>query len=334
MCKESVRLWVISEEVVTRFGKELGACGIELVACKTDAIQEGADGFLLTKESDGKLLQERKQQLGTRPWLTLVYGSDVPYDWANTLHSQYEHTGEHEVIRMAFFTRDRALLGGEPNGRWMRFLCKLLARYSLVTMVCGMREVDEALRQLPCYLAWKERFYIELGARCDEQGISLLQVSRALGMDKRVGQGWLYPSRQDSSLIARWLEKECRLVLQKANIQRIVLWGEYALWEQMPVGWLAEKDVAVYQGEDKPIPNKRMTGWTLWDSWQDAVKDADLLVIGNAVGTTIAELPLPELASGMRQSYVIDAAACFPVQEAQSYFQAYRAIGENTNVWE
>ncbi|ASJ56630.1 hypothetical protein BP422_25680 [Brevibacillus formosus] len=329
-----MKLWVISEEVVARFGNELGACGIELVVCSADDIQEGAIGFLLTKESDGKLLQERMQQLGTGPWLVLVYGSDVPYDLANTLHTQYEHTGEHEVIRMALFTHERALLGGEPDGRWMRFLCKQLARYSLVTMVCGMREVDEALRQLPRYLAWKEQFYIELGASCDEKGISLLQVSRALGMDKRIGHGWLYPSRQDSSLIVRWLEKECRLALQKANIQRIVLWGEDSLWEHMPSDWLAEKDVAVYTGEDKPIPNKKMTGWTLYDSWQDAVQDADLLVIGNASGTTIAELPLSELVNRMRQSYVIDAAACFPVQEAQSYFQAYRAIGENTNVWE
>ncbi|TKI58046.1 hypothetical protein E8L90_22960 [Brevibacillus antibioticus] len=329
-----MKLWVISEEVVARFGNELGACGIELVVCSADAIQEGANGFLLTKESDGKLLQQRMQQPGTGPWLALVYGSDVPYDWANTLHAQCEHTGEHEVIRMALFTRERALLGGEPNGRWMRFLCKQLARCSLVTMVCGMREVDEAVRQFPRYLAWKEQFYIELGASCDEKGISLLQVSRALGMDKRIGQGWLYPSRQDSSLIIRWLEKECRLVLQKANIQRIVLWGDDSLWGHMPSDWLAEKDVAVYMGEDKPIPNKRMTGWTRYDSWQDAVKDADLLVIGNAAGTTIAELPLSELVNGMRQSYVIDAAACFPLQEAQSYFQAYRAIGENTNVWE
>ncbi|MED1801946.1 hypothetical protein [Brevibacillus porteri] len=329
-----MRLWVISEEVVNRFGNELGACGIELSVYQTDSSDEVADGFLLTKETDGKLLQERMQQLGTGPWLTLVYGSDVPYDWANTLHAQYEQTGEHEVIRMALFTHERALLGGEPNGRWMRFLCKQLARYSLVSMVCGMREVDEVLRQLPRYLAWKEQFYIKLGASCDEKGISLLQVSRALGMDKRIGQGWLYPSRQDSSFIVRWLEKECRLVLQKVNIQRIVLWGEDWLWEHMSSDWLAEKDVAVYTGEDKPIPNKWMMGWTLYDSWQDAVKDADLLVIGNAAGTTIAELPLPELVNAMRQSYVIDAAACFPVQEAQSYFQAYRAIGENTNVWE
>ncbi|EJL29554.1 hypothetical protein [Brevibacillus sp. BC25] len=329
-----MRLWVNSEEVVARCGNELGACGIELTVYQTDFSDEVADGFLLTKESDGMLLQERMQQLGAGPWLTLVYGSDVPYDLANTLHTQYKHNGEHEVIRMALFTHERALLGGEPNGRWMRFLCKQLARCSLVTMVCGMREVDEALRQLPRYLAWKEQFYLELGARCDERGISLLQVSRALGMDKRVGQGWLYPSRQDSSLIVGWLEKECRLVLQKANIQRIVLWGEGSLWEHMSSDWSAEKDVAVYTGENKPIPNKRMTGWTIYDSWQDAVKDADLLVIGNAAGTTIAELPLPELVNAMRQSYVIDAAACFPVQEAQSYFQAYRAIGENTNVWE
>ncbi|MFS0556938.1 hypothetical protein [Brevibacillus sp. 179-C9.3 HS] len=334
MCKESMRLWVISEEVVTRFGNELGACGIELVVCSTDATQEVVDGFLLTKESDGKLLRERKQQPGTGSWLTLVYGSEVPYDWANILLSQFGKAEGYELVRMALFTPERVLLGGDPNGRWMRFLCRLLGRYSLVSMVCGMREVDEALRQLPLYLAWKEQFYIELGNRCDERGVSLQQVSRALGMDKRVGQGWLFPSRPDSSLICRWLEKECRVSLQKANIQRIVLWGAYALWEQMPADWLDEKDVTVYTGEDKPIPNEGMARWTLCDSWQEAVKDADLLVIGNSAGTVIAELPLPELVYGMRQSYVIDAAACFPIQEAQSYFQGYRAIGENTNVWE
>lgn len=336
MCKESIRLAVYSKEIVNQYSNELGAYGIKLYKAATE---EKLDGFLLTTKSDCKLLAERLplpvgESESESPTLILVYGADVPYDMANMLRTQLEDKKQIEVVRMALLTYERVLLGGDPNSRWVRFFCRLLAEHSFVSMVCGMREVDEALRQLPRYLAWKERFYIELGEECDQNNVSVQQVTRALGMNPRIGQGWIYPLRQNFSRISTWIENECRAVLQNTNIHRIVLWGDYALWQQMDAGWLAGKDVIVYVGEDKPFPNEETTRWNMCTTWQEAVKDADLLVIGSSEGTPIQELPLHELVRGMRMSYVIDAAACFPVQEAQSYSQGYRAIGEKTNVWE
>lgn len=266
--------------------------------------------------------------------LLLVYGTKIPYGVTQEWIDTYAGNGEWDVVRMAFFAEsDRALIGGDPGSEWVRHFCRRLADSGTVTMVLGVQEAEEAIRQLPRYLAWKERFYVELGETCDRQCVSLQRVARALGMDKRIGQGWQYPGRADHRQIRQWIERECQHVLGKTNVQRIVLWGPLDFWMQMDHGWLAEKEVCVYAGQDKPFPKEWSSAWSSCPNWTDALENADLLVIAQADGV-VEQIPLPELIRPMKQAIVVDAGACFPLAEAQAFVLCYRAIGEKTNVWE
>ncbi|MGN7471402.1 hypothetical protein [Brevibacillus sp. SAFN-007a] len=338
MRQQRLTLWAASEQIVYRWGDSLKECGIDLVVANTGISTTGADGLLLTRNGDDGHLREiyrsglRQEDSAV---LLLVFGEDVPYAWADELATACESSQlPCEVVRMSLWSgKERVLLGGDPAGQRLRFLRRLLAEHGKISMVCSRREIDEAIRQLPRYLAWKEQFYWEMGEVCDAQGVSLMQVSRALGLDTRIGQGWLVSGCQDHSLVRAWLLRECQHVLQKANIERIALIGPEDLWDKMPQGWLAGREIAVYTGKDKPNPNEARPDWIRCDSWKVAVQDADLLVVGAELGV-VAELSLQELARTMRQSLIIDAASCFPAQEARLFCQGYRAVGEKTNVWE
>ncbi|QRG70398.1 hypothetical protein JNE38_00580 [Brevibacillus choshinensis] len=311
-------------------------CGIQLIPFEIEkgAFHSEADGWLLTKSRDMKTWGEMAQEAAVSPGLLLVYGEEIPYGWTESVTDRGSSLGSWEVVRMALLSeKEKALVGGKPDGEWLRMVCRLLARYQRVSLVCSIREVDEILRQLPMYLSWKERFYLELGERCDQEGISLQTVSRALGMDKRIGQGWLYPNRLDQAPLCRWIEREGKLAMEKANVHRVVLWGSAIMWNQMDTSWLTGKEVCLLSQEEKQIPNEVFTEYWQCEQWQKALQNADLLVIGTA-DDIIRELPLKELVHSMKQANVVDACACFPVQETQNVLQSYRAIGEKTNVWE
>ncbi|MED4568334.1 hypothetical protein [Brevibacillus agri] len=338
MRHQRMKLWVAAEQTLHKWGESLKECGIDLLVAQKEEPAEEVDGLLLTRLGDYSRLQElggNSLRQENSPVLLLVFGDEAPYGWADELAAACEASQKpYEVVRMSLWSgKERVLLGGGPVGQQMRRLCRLLADHGKLSMVCGRREVDEAIRQLPRYLAWKERFYWEMGEACDDNGVSLKQVSRALGLDTRVGQGWLDPVHQDHSLVCAWLVRECQHVLQKTKIERIALIGPADLWNKMPQGWLADKAVAVYTGTDEPFPNEARPGWVRCDSWKAAAQEADLLVIGDGLEVA-AELSLQELAHTMRQSLVVDAASCFPAQEAQLFCKGYRAVGEKTNVWE
>jgi len=311
-------------------------CGIQLIPLETEkgAFHPKADGLLLTKSTDEKTWEEAVRQVAVYPGILLVYGEDIPYGWTKAAMDRFASLAGWEVVRMALFSqKEKALIGGHPGGRWLRTVCRLLARQERVSLVCDIREVDEALRQLPRYLAWKERFFLELGEICDQEGVSLTSISRALGMDKRVGQGWLYPGRADHTLLCRWIEREGKLATEKANVDRVVLWGSSLFWNEMDTSWLKGREVCLLSREEKPFPNEVFTEHFFCGDWQKALQNADLLVIGIA-DDTIRELPLNELVDSMKQANVVDACACFPLQEARNVLRSYRAIGEKTNVWE
>lgn len=338
MRHQRMTLWVAAEQILHKWGESLKECGMDLLVAQKGESAEGVDGLLLTGPGDYSRLHELGENglcQQNSPALLLVFGDEAPYGWADELAAACEASQKPcEVVRMSLWSgNERVLLGGEPVVQQMRRLCRLLADHGKVSMVCGRREVDEAIRQLPRYLAWKERFYWEMGEVCDDNGVSLSQVSRALGLDTRIGQGWLDSGRQDHSLVCAWIVRECQHVLQKAKIERVALIGPEGLWSSMPQGWLAGRKVAVFTGTDKLFPNEVRPGWVRCNSWEAAVQDADLLVIGDGQGV-VAELSLQELIRAMRQSLVIDAASSFPVQEARLLCQGYRAVGEKTNVWE
>lgn len=324
-----------SREISPTAQRELAKGGIDLVIAE-EAISLASigkvDGLLVTQPSDLKGWHG-ELQLRQTTGLLLAFGSDIPYGWADRQAATMGDT-KWELVRMVLLVdQERAWLGGDVDGQWIRVLCKQLATCQILTMVSTMRVVDEAVRQLQRYLAWKEQFFFELGEICDQEGISLHSVARALGMDRRIGQEWMYPKRFDHRFIGSWLEREATEIMQKANVQRVALWGPLSIWKQIPTGWLEEKEVCLYIHEDEPIPNEIPEAWTFSTEWEKALHNADLLVILHK-DCVIGELPLPELSRIMRQPVVLDAAACFPVQEAQAFLLRYRAIGEKTNVWE
>jgi hypothetical protein len=271
---------------------------------------------------------------GKSPRLLLVYGERVPYGLAEELRSQFS-LPEWEVVRLfSFAGGERALIGGPPDGIWVSRLRRHLAQREVISLVCRVREVDETARQLPLYLAWKEQFYFQLGRRCDETGVRLQVVSRALGMDKRVGQGWLREEQQGSEWpIAGWLASECTSLVQKTNVERIALWGSEYFWKRVSLDWTSDREVRWFSPGHHTKPNKLPPRWQACDSWRESVADADLLVIGEA-DEKLSELPLSELVRRMRRACVIDACACFPLPEAEAYSLFYRTVGQNTNVWE
>jgi hypothetical protein len=311
--------------------RELAAIGISVAPAENRRrTAAGACGFLVAGESDAARLSAGLAEWD-RPGLLLVYGDRVANTAAEVLAAQYPGW---EVVRLYRFAGgERALVGGDPNSPWTRILCRQLAEHDVIAMVCGMREAEEVIRQLPRFLAWKERFYLRLGESCDRRGVRLQTVARALGMDSRVGQGWLDPQRNDRAALRRWLVRQCRFVMSKTNVRRVALWGPTSLWQQMPPGWLADKEVRLYIPRDEQIPNGESTAGERCATWQTALAQADLLVVASP-DPDLMELPLSELIRQMRQPIVVDACACFPLPEAEALPMIYRTIGEKTNVWE
>lgn len=336
MFHQRVTLLALSDGITPEARRDLEGCGIHLIPFEKEkgVVDPEIDGLLLTRHTDKTEWKDTGASLTNAPGLLLVYGEAIPYGWTESEMVHCDSLQRWEVVRMAFFSeKEKVLIGGEPDGRWVRTLCRLLAHAQRVSLVCKIREVDEVIRQLPRYLAWKERFYLEMGEVCDREGASLQTVARALGMDRRVGQDWLFPERSNHAHLCRWIEREGRLAMENTNVRRIALWGPSSFWNEMDTGWLEGKEVCLLSWEDEPIPHKIFMDYFPCDHWQTALQNTDLLVIGSA-DDIISEMPLHELAHSMKQANVVDACACFPLQEASNLLRSYRAIGEKTNVWE
>lgn len=336
-CRNKIHL-AATDPVPEQLGAELAACGIVASAWETAEDRELFQGVVLTRPTDLPDWVEIAALKADRPRLLLAYGADLPHGWADRLAAVWEGKGNWEVLRMMLIAgNERALIGGSPGSFYVELLRRQLAEQGVQSLVCARREVDEVCRQLPRYLTLKEKFFVELGDVCDEQGISLQVVSRAMGLDKRVGQMWLYPARAEQAHISRWMDRETRPFLEKPNVQRVALFGRPSLWEQMPTGWLKGKEVRLYVGQDKPFPNNLSLAngidCAVFSSIEQALEDADLLVIGEA-DAVISSLNLDRLRQCMRRSNVVDATASFPLREANLYVTYYRSFGEKTNIWE
>lgn len=318
-----------------RFRSELDMCGIRVSRWEEVAERETLQGVVVTRETDVEKWDSIRWKAFRTPRLFLVYGPEIPDGWTDRRAARQAGKGGWDVVRLMLLDDgERALIGGAADSFSVRLLRRHLADRQIVTLVCAAREVDEVYRQLPRYLTLKEKFFVELGDRCDELGISLQVVARALGMDKRVGQGWLSPERRDSRHICRWIYRETRALLKNPNIQRVTLWGSPSFWEKMPAGWLGSCEVRMCAQRAEPIPNDGLAaGGASGMEWTEALRQADLLVIGEA-DDFIRELALEHLNRFMRQSMVVDANACFPLQEAKACLKFYRSIGEKTNVCE
>lgn len=316
----------------SRLRDNLNGTGITLTADQSDPRVCGA--ILAAAEEAEQWMRTADAFNRDEVPLLLVYGDRVPYGLSKELRSRYA-TPQWEVVRLFLFRgRERALLGGDPDGYWVPRLRRLLAERGVISLVCRMCEVDETVRQLPLYLAWKEQFYLRMGERCDETGARLEVVARALGLDKRIGQGWLREERCSSeNILARWLSEECARFVQRTNVGRIAMWGSGRFWKQVSLDWTSGRDVRWFSPGHMAEPNEPLSRWKACRTWRESVAGADLLVIGEANGQ-LREIALPEMIQEMECPRIIDACACFPLPEAEAFSVYYRTIGQNTNVWE
>jgi hypothetical protein len=313
--------------------EELQRFGWRVTTCRQGKGESGAVGWLVAGQEDVRQLPRTKPSLSDEPHLLLVYGDQVPGGLAEELKADFP-APRWEVVRLYLYADgQRALLGGEADGKWMGRLRRDLADRQVISLVCRIREAEEAVRQLSLYLAWKEQFYFQMARRCDETGVRLQVVARALGMDKRIGQGWMRPQPSDDTLLPDWLAEQCFSLVQKANVHRIALWGGIRCWNRMPLDWLSGREVRLYPAAESENPNELPASWRVFANWPETLEEADLLVIGEA-NVDIKELSLAEIVERMRQPIVIDACSCFPLQEADAHALIYRTIGENANIWE
>ncbi|MCK9910786.1 hypothetical protein MXD81_16685, partial [Microbacteriaceae bacterium K1510] len=208
--------------------------------------------------------------------LALVYGEDVPRGLADRLQAKYNaKQPKVEVVRLFLFPDcERAVLGGDNEGYWTRELRLHLAWHQMITLLCRRAEVDEVVHHLPLFLSWKKYFYQLLGERCDESKARLEVVARALGMDKRVGQGWLptvTASGYEDRYLSRWLERQWQYVRKKTNIERVAVWGTSALCEGIFSELARGSDVRLYLSGDTEKANRLASNCSIYAQPKDTL---------------------------------------------------------------
>ncbi len=289
-------------------------------------------GLYLDGPEDESLIRERVIATFSanqdKPALLLLYGDQIPFGFADEIQQQLPSTVE--VVRMAMLHgKERVLIGGASTGVWVGHLRRHLAAHHMISLICRPIEVDEALRQIPAFLDWKSQFYLRMGERCDQSRARLEVVAQALGMDKRIGQGWL-PEEESFPRLEQekkaWLQQECRNVSKKTKIARVAFWGGEDQLETVRATIPEHTEVCLYdpfhmRNTNEPSP------------LNETLDQADLLVIGRA-DPMVRGLDLYELVSRMKRPMIIDACSCYPLAEAERLQIHYRTFGQNTNVWE
>ncbi|NGQ96508.1 hypothetical protein G3578_15190 [Brevibacillus sp. SYP-B805] len=295
------------------------------------ATGSAAAGVFVDRPIDAPLLQKRLAALvrsGGEPAVLLLVGHKIPYGFADRMAEGLDVPVE--VVRLCLWEgENRALIGGDHRGRWVHRLRRHLAERGLISLLCRCIEVDEAVRHLPLYLAWKQRFYLQLGERCDASGARLEVVAQALGMDARIGQGWLCREAATPEWereIVAWLARQCGKVREKTKVDRLAFWGPKRLWNAIAMHVPGVREVRLYDPAEAEKTNEPSL-------LEDTLAQADLLVIADA-DQRIRELGLHVIVSLMRQPFVIDACSCYPLSEAEGFAIPYRTLGQNTNVWE
>ncbi len=332
--EDGIRLMDATEQEPGESAMERQALGIELVSQEQREVP--VHGVWVGGELDLAVLMPLIACLCTsEPLLVLVVGERVPYGFAARVQDTCQ-AGRVEVVRFLLLDGgERAVLGGDPQGWWLIRLRRRLADAGILSLVCRYVEADEAARFLPLYLEWKQRFYLEMGGRCDQSGARLEVVAQALGMDKRIGQGWLFPGAGGAAQereIAGWLREQWTFVKQKTNVSRIAFWGAPSVLRAVLPQEKAGERICLYIPAQTEKPNDLPVIWRTCADPLETLDDADVLMIAGA-DRLVRELALTQLVFRMRQPVVIDACSCYPLQEAEAFAIRYRSFGQNTNVW-
>ncbi|WP_139492617.1 hypothetical protein [Brevibacillus dissolubilis] len=348
----TLRYHVSQEQQGEQMNRELARVGIQLVTATGSGDEKSSpgekesveqvkrvDGLLLTDEDErsSEAIQAFCEEPGLSPAsppLLLLFGPHIPHGFADQLQKKYE-THQAEVVRLLLYENgDRAVIGGDVCGYWVNRLRHLLAGQDVISLTCARIEADEIARAMPEYLAWKRQFYFQLGDRCDTSGARLDVVAKGLGMDRRIGHGWLTGTAScEDMLLLDWVRHQWQAVQQKTNIHRVTFWGMPTAWTPIFAYLTNQQKVCLYQPDPDTNTNDLPAEWVLPDKPQQALEGADLLVILQA-DKFIQEINLHHLISRMSHPIVIDACSCYPLEEAERSGLMYRTWGQNTNVWE
>ncbi|GAA4706654.1 hypothetical protein [Brevibacillus fulvus] len=293
-------------------------------------------GILLIDEKEVSLLPEGLAQITHPNPLILAAGPHFSVRFADQLQASLRKQAiAAEVIRLFFLDQgERAVIGGDAgsNGGWVKRLRRLLAEAGIITMVCRRVEAGEIAVQHTAYLLWKNRFFQLVGEHCDRSGANLQVVAQGLGMDKRIGQGWVFSGKSGfQPFEEQWLRRELQRAGQRTKLETIAIWADRLVdgaWLQS----LPKMQVRWFRPNRQQKPNKLPDGWLWCETAEEALDQADLLLIVD-VNEKLLSLDLADIRKRLRKPLIIDLCCCYPLQESDAYGLLYRSFGQNTNVW-
>ncbi len=293
-------------------------------------------------ESVGMLLADVNNRLCDRPLLLLLGGDHVPNGLADRLNNTYK-AHPIEVVRLFALPESvRMVMGGDLSGYWLKKLRLFFAGQSVISLICRLAEADEAAYQHHRYLLWKQSFFFRMADRCDRLGIRQEVVAQALGLDSRIGHGWVDQSPADcwgdGDDVNQWLAEQIGRLFAQDDIERVAVWADQVQAERL-AEWLKPyphlEEVRWYvpvPSSNTPNPNKLFDRWRIYQDPLDTLQAADLLVIVRS-DRRINELDLGEIPVRMRIPYIVDRYCCYPFQEVRSYPIHYWQLGQKANVW-
>jgi hypothetical protein len=322
--------------------QQLGGWDIELISSTRlhEAYDKVVDGLLLADGVSGtECVRVQTAQIASNssnsgqgiPFLVLLYGGSeaIPMGMADELH---HHFRAHPVEVVRFFLMangERAVIGGDADGYWVSYLRRLAARHGIISLVCQRAEVDEMVYQLARYLRFKQRFFLQMAGRYENGSVRLDLITQALGMDERIGQGWLYHDKE----MERWLQNKMKAIVRRCNPLRVVICG-YGYQINSLSEWLKQHDPLIetcaYFVDNEEKPKEEAIDSQVCHDFPNMLEQAELLIIA-ASDSQLQELHLDQVRQQMKHPVVIDAHSLFPVDEAEKFGITYVTYGQNTN---
>ncbi|MGD8192567.1 hypothetical protein ACQCN2_21560 [Brevibacillus ginsengisoli] len=311
----------------------------ERAATATSAVH----GLLVSREcSISQLLSRTMKWLsvnGQSKFLILLVGDEIPHGMAEQLHAA---SGAHpvDVVRLFLLPdQEHAVIGGDPSSDWVSTLRRALADEGVISQICQRIEADEAAVCLSLYLEWKHHFYMFIGERCDQLQARADVVAWALGMDKRIGQGWIQdkPSLDHVKSIPvhsispqDWMVRELRLLLTQINPRAVAIWSDERSIALIAPEIERHASIRLYVTGNNHRANHPGQGRFLrFTNPQESLIDADALLILD-VDPLIKEMSPHVFVQTMRKPVILDACSCYPLQEMEAFHIAYRTIGQRT----
>ncbi|WP_232698983.1 hypothetical protein [Brevibacillus daliensis] len=209
-----------------------------------------------------------------------------------------------------------------------------LAEKGVISYICSWEAAELIRSTSQAFLNLKSRFYYELAEHCERAQIPIETIIKAIGMDLRIGQEWLFPALYDMTtkeIEKKWFRKWFRLLKTEKEIRKIAIWGAVP-WLSEEISRQADQTEIVFYQVGLQSENMCPGNWEISDDALDAAKDADLLIICRN-DEEIKTISLDKLQGILAQVNILDLVASFPWQEMKDSGFIYVTPGQNTNIW-